>query len=155
MNPALGAVQHNGTGSEALEKESETNLGLDTAGKSVHFSGPNISVGLMTSKVFSRSENRFLGIYPHSSSHGTPHMLSPGALFPEQYLLSGSHQHTACSVNTVSLVGQSGRDKLCYFTHFETIRVTLFSIHTAQVWIPDLAKVVKWLKGEGIFSFSF
>lgn len=146
MNPALGAVQHNGTGSEALEKESETNLGLDTAGKSVHFSGPNISVGLMTSKVFSRSENRFLGLYLHSSSH---------ALFPEQYLPSGSHQHTACSVNTVSLVGQSGGDKLCYFTHFETIRVTLFSIHTTQVCIPDLAKVVKWLKGEGIFSFSF
>lgn len=76
-----------------------------------------------------------------------PHMLSLGALFPGQYLSSPSHQHTACSTNTVSLVSQSGGDRLCYFTHFETIRATLF-IHTTQVCIP-----AKWLKREGIVKF--
>lgn len=58
----------------------------------------------MISKVFSRSENKFLGIYPHSSSHVTPHIISPQSTFPEQYLPSRSHQHAAC-LPTGNLVG--------------------------------------------------
>lgn len=59
----------------------------------------------MTSKVFSGSEDKSLEIYPHSSSHITPHMLSPRVPFPEQYL-SRSHQHAIRHVNTVTLAGR-------------------------------------------------
>lgn len=108
LNPALGAMQHNRLGLQAPEKEiGNLVLALLTL---LNLNLPIykiISVGQTTSNVFSRSENKFLGIFPHSSSYIAPHMLSPKALFPEQYF---PHRFSlsVCSlrINIVNLVSQ-------------------------------------------------
>lgn len=80
-------------------------------------------------------------------------MLSPEALFPEQYLPGRSHQH--CSLpHQHSQPGQPGLDKLCCFTQFEAITATLLLCsHTTQVCIPNWPKLLNGSERE-VFCFS-